>query len=110
MALPVELAQLLAELEPKIKTALSSGKWYEKVGKIVETVVPVVEEIGVEFSGADKKKFAMELIETIYFQYLDNKYIPNFIEQIIVRNLSSFAIDKIVALLNKTGVFKHKTT
>ena len=101
---------IVNKLDSVIKSILASKqRWYIKVGQIVEAIVPEVEVVGETWAGAEKKSLAMELIEELYFKYLESKYIPNFFEKILVRKVSSFAIDKFVALMNKQGIFKHSS-
>lgn len=105
-----DLLDAIDRIGKVIKSALESNiPWYQKLSKIVEAVVPEVEVIGTatNWEGADKKQLAMELIDSLYFKYLDSKYIPNFIEKMIINKVSSFLIDKFVDLMNKKGIFKH---
>ena len=104
-----DFLQIVERLDMVIKSILGSKKpWYEKVGKIVEAIVPEIEVIGEDWKGADKKQMALELIEDIYFRYLQSKYIPDFIERVLVNILASKGIDSFVALMNKKGLFVHK--
>ena len=104
-----DFLKVVGRIDLTVKAVLASNlKWYEKVGKIVEAIVPEVEVIGDTWKGAEKKQFAMELVEDIYFRYFNSKYIPDFLERILVKSISSKAIDAFVSLMNKKGVFsKH---
>ena len=105
-----DLTKLVDEVGDKIETIVkSSNGWLTKIGQIVEVVVPEVETIGETWNGSEKKELAMTLIDQIWFKYFDLKRLPNFIEKILVNNVSSFAIDKLVKILNKTGVFVHRS-
>ena len=111
MSHSADLMAIVDKLDSLIKNILNSKQaWYEKLGLIVEAIVPEIEKIGETWKGSEKKTLAMEVTQELYFKYLESKYIPNFIEKILVNKISSIAIDKFVALMNKTGVFKHKTT
>lgn len=102
-----DLLKVVSKLDDAIHDILKSKvNWFEKVGLIVEAIVPEVETIGSGWKGADKKELALNIIEDLWFRHFEIKKFPNFIEKILVKKLASFAIDKFVSLMNKTGVFK----
>lgn len=103
-----ELQTIIDTLDSGVKSILGSPrKWWEKVWALAELVVPQVEKFSNLFQGSAKKDIALQLIDDIYFKYADIKFIPNPIEKWIVNSVAGAAIDKIVALLNKNGTFKH---
>lgn len=106
----IAIEKIRASVDGVLKQKLS---WFDKLKTIITVVVPEVEAIGqqgetvAKMSGADKKALAMEIIDEVWFRYLDIKYIPNFIEKIIIKNASSKLIDLVVDKFNKMGIFKH---
>lgn len=104
-----DILDAITKIESEIKLILGSGdKWYQKLDKVARAVVPHVEVIGQGWAGAEKKALALELVNDLWFRYLDIKYIPNFIEKILVNKVASFAIEKAVQFFNEKGIFKHK--
>lgn len=108
MSHSADLLMIVDKLGSTITQILKSpNRWYDKVGQVVEAIVPEIEKIGETWKGAEKKTLAMEVTEELYFKYLNSKYIPDFIERMLVRKIASIAIDKFVALMNKRGIFTH---
>ena len=106
-----DLTKLVDKVGDQIESIIKSKNgWLTKLGQLVEVIVPEVEVIGETWKGAEKKELAMTLIDQLWFRYLDIKKLPNFIEKVLVSNVSSFVIDKTVSILNKTGVFSHKSS
>lgn len=106
-----DLKKLVEDLGSEIESILKSkSKWYEKLESIIKIVLPEVENIGALWKGSEKKELAMQLVEEFWFKYLNIKYVPDFLERIIVRKVSSSMIDKAVKFFNEKGIFKHKPT
>lgn len=78
-------------------------------------VVQIIEGIGNDLSGPDKKALAMELLNNFYdkiFLVVDVPFVPNIVEPIIHRYIKnilmimvSATIDATVTIFRNTGVF-----
>lgn len=78
-------------------------------------VVQIIEGIGNDLSGPDKKALAMELLNSFYdkiFLVVDVPFVPNIVEPIIhkyIKNILmimvSATIDATVTIFRNTGVF-----
>lgn len=105
-----EVIDVIGRLEEGVKAILNSkGKWWEKLEEVIKIVTPEVEIIGAAWRGSEKKLLAQEIVEDLWFRFLDIKYIPNALERIIVNKVSSFLIDKVVKFFNEKGIFKHRS-
>jgi len=79
------------------------------------SVVQIIEGIGNDLSGPDKKALAMELLNNFYdkiFLVVDVPFVPNIVEPIIhkyIKNILmimvSATIDATVTIFRNTGVF-----
>jgi hypothetical protein len=79
------------------------------------SVVQIIEKIGNDLSGPDKKVLAMELLNKYYdniFIVVDIPFVPSFIEPIIHRYIKNIlmmvvsgSIDAMVTIFRDTGVF-----
>ena len=104
----LDILGLLDEIKLTIIPIVKSNqKWWEKLGKIAEIVTPKIEDVAKEWKGADKKEVAMRIIDQIWFEHFDIKYIPNVFEKPLVSFVASKTIDAVVSNFNKIGVFKH---
>lgn len=94
----------------------------EEAWKILQlataTVIQIIEGIGNDLEGAEKKALAMELLNQFYdkiFLVVDIPVVPNFLEPIIHRYVKAFlmvlvsaTIDALVTTFRNTGVFLRK--
>jgi len=120
-----ELIQIqISELIKQTKDSLGEVKTIAiaEVWKILQlltaTIIQVIEKIGTDLAGAEKKQLAMELINNFYdniFRVVDLPFIPNAIELIlhsyikkILMILVDSAIDAMVATFKDIGVFSTK--
>lgn len=79
------------------------------------SVIQIIEAIGDDLSGPDKKALAMELLNSFYdkvFLVIDVPFVPNIVEPIIhkyIKNILmimvSATIDATVTIFRNTGVF-----
>jgi hypothetical protein len=79
------------------------------------SIVQIIEAIGNDLSGPDKKTLAMDLLNGFYdkiFLIIDIPFVPNMIEPIIHRYIKnilmimvSATIDATVTIFRNTGVF-----
>lgn len=82
------------------------------------TIIQIIESIGNDLSGPDKKKLAMDLISNFYdkvFMIVDIPYFPNMFEAYIHSYVKQFlmilvssTIDSMVTIFRNTGVFLKK--
>lgn len=81
----------------------------------VASVVQIIEGIGNDLSGQDKKALAMELLNSYYdkiFLIIDVPFVPSILEPIIHKYIKSIlmimvgaSIDATVTIFRNTGVF-----
>jgi hypothetical protein len=100
-----------------VKTMAIDEAW--KLLQIVTaTIIQIIESIGQDLSGADKKKLAMDLISNFYdkvFIVINIPYFPNVLEAYIHKYVKQFlmvlvssTIDSMVTIFRNTGVFLKK--
>jgi len=88
---------------------------------LTAAVIQVIENIATDLGGAEKKKLAMELINSFYdaiFEHIDLPFLPSALESLIhdyikkiLMILVDSAIDALVATFKDVGVFNViKTT
>lgn len=85
---------------------------------VTATIIQIIESIGQDLSGPDKKKLAMNLISNFYdrvFIVIDIPYLPNVLEAYIHKYVKQFlmvlvssTIDSMVTIFRNTGVFLKK--
>jgi len=86
----------------------------------VASVIQIIEDIGTNLSGPDKKAIAMDLLSKFYdsvFVVVDIPFVPNLVEPIIHKYVKSFlmilvssTIDAMVTTFRNTGVFTKPST
>lgn len=79
------------------------------------STIQVIEKVGADLSGPDKKTIAMNIISNFYdkvFLVVDVPLVPNILEPIIHKNVKAFlmmlvgvTIDALVTTFRETGVF-----
>jgi hypothetical protein len=113
-----------AEVEKLINSTKDSLKEVQKFAlseawKLLQlttaSVVQIIEGIGNDLSGPDKKALAMDLLNSFYdkiFLVIDVPFVPNLVEPIIhkyIKNILmimvSATIDATVTIFRNTGVF-----
>lgn len=82
------------------------------------TIIQIIESIGKDLAGPDKKKLAIDLISNFYdkvFIVIDIPYVPNVLEGYIHQYVKQFlmilvgsTIDSMVTIFRNTGVFLKK--
>lgn len=121
----VDLIQ--TEVEKLILTAKERLKEVQRVAvdeawKILQlataTIIQIIEAIGNDLAGPEKKALAMELLNKFYdsvFVVVDIPVVPNFLEPIIHKYVKAFlmilvgaSIDALVTTFRNTGVFLKK--
>ena len=87
---------------------------------ITATIIQIIESIGKDLSGPEKKKMALDLISRFYdstFIIVDVPYLPNILESYLHKYVKQFlmmlvgsTIDSMVTIFRNTGVFLKKST
>jgi len=119
------IKQEINDLIAKSKESLGEVKSFAigEAWKILQfltaAVIQIIEKIGTDLAGPEKKKIAMELIDEFYdtiFSVIDLPFLPSPIESIlhsyikkILMLLVDSAIDAMVATFRDIGVFKVVT-
>jgi hypothetical protein len=91
------------------------GEAWKLLQLTTASVVQIIEGIGNDLSGPDKKALAMDLLNSFYdkvFLVVDVPFVPNLVEPIIhkyIKNILmimvSATIDATVTIFRNTGVF-----
>lgn len=84
----------------------------------IAAIIQIIEGIGNDLSGPEKKQLAMTLIDGLYdrvFIVIDIPYVPNALESYLHKYLKQFlmilvgsSIDSMVTIFRNTGVFLKK--
>lgn len=115
--LKLELEKLINQV--KIQTQSVKNIAVDQAWKILQLVlaqlVQIIEEIGNELSGPDKKALVLDLLSGFYdrvFLVVDIPFVPNFLEPIIHKHVKAFlmllagsSIDALVTTFRNVGVF-----
>lgn len=82
------------------------------------SIIQIIESIGNDLSGPDKKALALKLLSDLYdkvFLIVDIPVVPNLVEPIIHKHVKNFlmillgaTIDSMVTVFRSTGVFQPK--
>lgn len=115
--LKLELEKLINQV--KVQTESVKNIALDQAWKILQLVlaqlVQVIEDIGKELSGPDKKAIVLDLLSGFYdrvFIVVDIPFVPNFLEPIIHKYvkallmiLAGSSIDALVTTFRNVGVF-----
>lgn len=84
----------------------------------VASVIQIIEQVGNDLAGPDKKAIAMEVLSKFYdsvFLVVDVPFVPNVIEPLVHKYVKAFlmtlvssTIDAMVTTFRNTGVFRPK--
>lgn len=127
MSSPQSVQLIQAEVEKLIITAKERLKEVQRIAldeawKVLQlataTIIQIIEAIGNDLAGPEKKALAMELLNKFYdsvFVVVDIPVVPNFLEPIIHKYVKAFlmvlvgaSIDALVTTFRNTGVFLKK--
>ena len=107
------------KLLPEVKRIAIDEAW-KLLQLITATIIQIIESIGNDLEGPEKKKLAMNLISNFYdkaFLIVDIPYVPNIIESYLHKYVKQFlmvlvssTIDSMVTIFRNTGVFLKKST
>jgi len=106
------------KLLPEIKKIAIDEAW--KLLQItLASIIQIIENIGNDLSGPEKKKLALSLISNFYdttFDIIDVPYVPNILESYVHKYVKRFlmilvssSIDSMVTIFRSTGDFLKKT-
>ncbi len=99
----------LDSIAPQMKELVSAFSW-SGLFALFDDVVQAVEELEGIDTGSEKKQCAIDIILAVYDEYhFDIPYLPNLFEKQMLKLILDAAIDGIVAILNKRGIFVHGT-
>lgn len=94
---------------------IALGEAWKLLQLTTASVVQIIEGIGNDLSGPDKKALAMDLLNSFYdkvFLVVDVPFVPNLVEPIIHRYIKNIlmimvgaTIDATVTIFRNTGVF-----
>jgi hypothetical protein len=115
--LKLELEKLINQV--KVQTQSAKNIALDQAWKILQLVlaqlVQIIEDIGNELSGPDKKAIVLDLLSGFYdrvFLVVDIPFVPNFLEPIIHKHvkallmlLAGSSIDALVTTFRNVGVF-----
>jgi ketopantoate reductase len=100
-------ATFLVQIAPQMEELVQEFSWGGLFG-MFDDVVQAVEDMKEIGSGPQKKACAIDIVLAVYDQYrFDIPYLPNMFEKQMLKMILDVAIDGIVAILNKRGVFVH---
>lgn len=94
------------------------GEAWKLLQLATASVIQIIEKLGHDISGPDKKQIALDSINKFYdsvFTVVDIPVVPNFLEPIIHKYVKGFlmilvgaSIDALVTTFRNTGVFLKK--
>ena len=111
MATPCDQVQevFLEEIAPTMEQLVKAFSW-TTFFSVVEDAIKAVEAMQGFQSGPEKKACAIDCILAVYDRYqIDIPYLPAMFEKAALKAVLEVAIDAIVELLNKNGIFVHGT-
>jgi len=94
------------------------GEAWKLLQLATASIIQIIEKLGHDISGPDKKQIALDSINKFYdsvFTVVDIPVVPNFLEPIIHKYVKGFlmilvgaSIDALVTTFRNTGVFLKK--
>lgn len=95
------------DVAPKIEGFKQGFDW-KIMFELLDDAIQAVEEMKAIQGGAAKKACATEMILAVYDAYkIDIPFLPTMLEKQALKFIIGYAIDGIVAILNKRGIFVH---
>lgn len=113
----LEVEKLINSTKDSLKEVkrIALGEAWKLLQLATASVVQIIEAIGNDLSGPDKKALAMDLLNSFYdkvFLVVDVPFIPNLVEPIIHKYIKNIlmimvgaTIDATVTIFRNTGVF-----
>ena len=104
------ILEVIEQVEGEVKKIKSTGgKWWVILEKVAQLASTQTEKIAtIDWTGVEKKEFALNLFEDLWFKYVNIKQIPDFLERPLVHWIASNAIEAFVSLMNSSGKWLHK--
>jgi hypothetical protein len=100
-------ATFVEQIAPKMDALVKEFSWSGLFG-LFDDAVQAVEEMEGVGGGSAKKACAIEIILAVYDEYqFDIPYLPNMFERQMLKLIVEIAIDGIVEILNRRGIFVH---
>ncbi len=98
------------QIAPRMEALQKEFSW-AGLFEMLDDVVQAVEDMEGVGNGPAKKACAIEVVLAVYDRYhFDIPYLPNMFEKQMLKVILDVAIDGIVAILNKRGIFVHGAT
>lgn len=113
----LEVEKLINSTKDSLKEVqrFALGEAWKLLQLTTASVVQIIEGIGNDLSGPDKKELAMDLLNSFYdkvFLVVDVPFVPNLVEPIIHKYIKNIlmimvgaTIDATVTIFRNTGVF-----
>lgn len=113
----LEVEKLINSTKDSLKEVkrIALGEAWKLLQLTTASVVQIIEGIGNDLSGPDKKALAMDLLNSFYdkvFLVVDVPFVPNLVEPIIHKYIKNIlmimvgaSIDATVTIFRNTGVF-----
>ena len=113
----LEVEKLINSTKDGLKEVkrIALGEAWKLLQLTTASVVQIIEGIGNDLSGPDKKALAMDLLNSFYdkvFLVVDVPFVPNLVEPIIHKYIKNIlmimvgaSIDATVTIFRNTGVF-----
>lgn len=113
----LEVEKLINSTKDSLKEVqrFALGEAWKLLQLTTASVVQIIEGIGNDLSGPDKKALAMDLLNSFYdkvFLVVDVPFVPNLVEPIIHKYIKNIlmimvgaTIDATVTIFRNTGVF-----
>jgi hypothetical protein len=115
-----EVEKLIATTKVKVQEVkrIAVDEAWKILQLATATIIQIIESIGNDLAGPDKKALAMELLNKFYdsvFTVVDVPVVPNFLEPMIHKYVKAFlmvllsaTIDALVTTFRNAGVFIKK--
>lgn len=116
----LEVEKLILNTKDRLQEVkrFALGEAWKILQLATATVIQIIEAIGNDLAGPDKKQLAMELLNKFYdniFLVVDIPVVPNIIEPIIHKYVKAFlmilvsaSIDALVTTFRNAGIFLAK--
>ena len=111
MATPCDEMQevFLKEIAPTMEQLVKEFSW-TTFFSVVEDAIKAAEVMEGLDTGPEKKACVIDCVLAVYDRYqIDIPYLPALFERSALESVLNIAIDAIVELLNKNGIFVHGT-
>lgn len=113
----VEVEKLISQAKESLNAVkvVALAQAWKILQLTVAAVIQIIEQIGTDLAGPEKKKLAMEAVSSFYdavFLVVDIPFVPNLVEPIIHKYVKSIlmvlvssTIDAMVTTFRNVGVF-----